>query len=149
MLAYAGVLHLPRWGRLYLAVLLTPSTPNRQNRNQVRWNTCAGIHRSTPPSEVGQTLFLIVSLLLPLRTGRIEIKCAGTPALAYARVLHLPRWGRLYLAVLFTPSTPHRQNRNQVRWNTCAGIRGSTPPSEVGQTLFSCSLYSFHSKQAE
>ena len=28
--------------------------------------------------------------------------------------------GGLELAVLFTPSTPNRQNRNQVRCNTCA-----------------------------
>ena len=39
--------------------------------------------------------------------------------------------GRLDLAVLFTPSTPNRQNRNQVRWNSCAGVRRSTPSSEV------------------
>ena len=37
---------------------------------------------------------------------------------------HVTMWpagitkGRLDLAVLFTPSTPNRQNRNQVRWNT-------------------------------
>ena len=42
-------------GRLDLAVLFTPSTPNRQNRNQVRWNICAGVHRSTPSSAVVQT----------------------------------------------------------------------------------------------
>ena len=42
--------------------------------------------------------------------------------------------GRLDLAVLFTPSTPNRQNRNQVRWNTCAGVRRSTPSSKVVQT---------------
>ena len=35
------------WGRLDLAVLFTPSTPNRQNRNQVRCNICAGVRRST------------------------------------------------------------------------------------------------------
>ena len=40
-------------------------------------------------------------------------------------------WGRLDLAFLFTPSTPNRQNRNQVRWNICAGVRRSTPYSEV------------------
>ena len=40
-------------------------------------------------------------------------------------------WGRLDLAVLFTPSTPNRQNRNQVRWNICAGVRRSTPSPEV------------------
>ena len=45
----------------------------------------------------------------------------------------LPR-GRLDLAVLFTPSTPNRQNRNQVRWNICAGLRRSTPSFEVVQT---------------
>ena len=42
--------------------------------------------------------------------------------------------GRLDLAVLFTPSTPIRQNRNQVRWNTCAGVRRTTPSSEVVKT---------------
>ena len=42
--------------------------------------------------------------------------------------------GRLDLAVLFTPSTPNRQNRNQVRWNICAGLRRSTPSFEVVQT---------------
>ena len=40
------------WGRLDLAVLFIPSTPNRQNRNEVRWNTCSGVHRSTPSSKV-------------------------------------------------------------------------------------------------
>ena len=39
--------------------------------------------------------------------------------------------GRLDLAVLFTPSTPNRQNRNQVRCYICAGVRQSTPSSEV------------------
>ena len=39
--------------------------------------------------------------------------------------------GRLDLAVLFTPSTPNKQNRNQVSWNICAGVRQSTPSSEV------------------
>ena len=39
--------------------------------------------------------------------------------------------GRLDLAVPFTPSTPNRQNRNQVCWNICAGVRRSTPYSEV------------------
>ena len=39
-------------GRLDLAVLFTPFTPNRQNRNQVCWNICAGVCRSTPYSEV-------------------------------------------------------------------------------------------------
>ena len=42
---------------------------------------------------------------------------------------------RLDLAVLLTPSTQKRhsltKNRNQVRWYTCAGVRGSTPSSEV------------------
>ena len=46
---------LVAWGRLDLAVLFTPSTPYRQNRNQVHWNICAGVHRSTPSSEVVQT----------------------------------------------------------------------------------------------
>ena len=43
---------------------------------------------------------------------------------------HLNR-GRLDLAVPITPSAPNRQNRNQVCWNICAGVRWSTPYSEV------------------
>ena len=50
-------------------------------------------------------------------------------------------WGRLDLAVLFTPSTPNRQNRNQVRWNICAGVRWSTPSFEVVQTEQSRDLF--------
>ena len=49
--------------------------------------------------------------------------------------------GRLDLAVLFTPSTPNRQNRNQVRWNLCAGVRRSTPSFEVVQTEQSRDLF--------
>ena len=52
-----------------------------------------------------------------------------------------PSWGRLDLAVLFTPSTPNRQNRNQVCWNICAGVRRSTPSSEVVQTEQSRDLF--------
>ena len=47
----------------------------------------------------------------------------------------------LDLAVLFTPSTPNRQNRNQVRWNICAGVRQSTPSFEVVQTDQSRDLF--------
>ena len=50
-------------------------------------------------------------------------------------------WGRLDLAVLFTPSTPNRQNRNQVHWNICAGVRRSTPSTEVVQTEQSRDLF--------
>ena len=50
-------------------------------------------------------------------------------------------WGRLDLAVLFTPSTPNRQNRNQVHWNNCAGVRRSTPSSEVVLTEQSHDLF--------
>ena len=39
--------------------------------------------------------------------------------------------GTLDLAVLFTPFTPNRQNKNQVHRNTCADVRQSTPSSEV------------------
>ena len=53
---------------------------------------------------------------------------------------HIAR-GRLDLAVLFTPSTPNRQNRNQVHWNICAGVRWSTPSSEVVQTEQSRDLF--------
>ena len=73
-------------------------------------------------------------------------------------VLSVPPWkmeysgvrqhrGRLDLAVLFTPSTPNMQNRNQVRWNTCAGVRRSTPSSKVVQTEQSRDL--FQNKMAE
>ena len=68
-------------------------------------------------------LDLAVPLTLLLRTDRIEIL------------------DRLDLAVLFTPSTPNRQNRNQVRWNTCAGARWSTPSSKVVQTERSRDLF--------
>ena len=47
------------------------------------------------------------------------------------RMFTLVSRGRLDLAVLFTPSTPNRQNRNQVRLNTCAGVRQSTSSSDV------------------
>ena len=50
-------------------------------------------------------------------------------------------WGRLDLAVLFTPSTPNGQNKNQVRWNICAGVRQSTPSFEVVQTEQSRDLF--------
>ena len=49
--------------------------------------------------------------------------------------------GRLDLALLFTPSTPNRQNRNQVHWNTCAGVRQNTLSSKVVQTEQSCDLF--------
>ena len=42
--------------------------------------------------------------------------------------------GGLDLAVPFTPSTPNLQNRNQMSWNICAGVRRSTPSSEVVKT---------------
>ena len=50
-----GVCNKHTWGRLDLAVPFTPSTPNRRDRNQVRWNICAGVRRSTPSYEVVQT----------------------------------------------------------------------------------------------
>ena len=46
-------------------------------------------------------------------------------------VIILKNWGRHDLAVPFTPSTLNSQNRNQVCWNICAGVRRSTPYSEV------------------
>ena len=49
--------------------------------------------------------------------------------------------GRLDLAVLFTPSTPNKQNRNQVLWNICAGVRRSTPSFVVVQTEQSRDLF--------
>ena len=42
----------------------------------------------------GADLIKLFPLLLPLRTGRTEIKCAGTSVLAYAGVLRIPRWCR-------------------------------------------------------
>ena len=45
------------------------------------------------------------------------------------------------MTVLFTPSTPNRQNRNQVHWNICAGVRRSTPSSKVVQTEQSRDLF--------
>ena len=54
---------------------------------------------------------------------------------------HKKTRGRLDLAVLFTPSTPNRQNRNQVRWNICAGVRRSTPSFVVVQTEQSRDLF--------
>ena len=65
----------------------------------------------------------------------------------YLRVPFGLNWGRLDLAVLFTPSTPYRYNRNQVHWNTCAGVRRSTPSSKVVQTEQSRDL--FQNKMAE
>ena len=65
-----------------------------------------------------------------------EVSTWGGLDLAIFRVLgvrqnsHINK-DRLDLAVLFTPSTPNRQNRNQVRWNICAGVRLSTPSFKV------------------
>ena len=59
----------------------------------------------------------------------------------WSNCVHLFSRGRLDLAVLFTPSTPNRQNRNQVHWNICAGVRRSTPSSEVVQTEQSRDLF--------
>ena len=46
-------------------------------------------------------------------------------------VIVINSMGTLDLAVLFTPFTPNRQNKNQVHRNTCADVRQSTPSSEV------------------
>ena len=65
------------------------------------------------------------------KTEKISQYCVGSAPPFYfgtghVTVLSAPPWkmeysgGRLDLAVLFTPSTPNRQNRNQVHWNTCA-----------------------------
>ena len=51
--------------------------------------------------------------------------------LVYSFLFVVVSRGRLDLAVPFTPSTPYRQNRNQVCWNICAGARRSTPYSQV------------------
>ena len=51
---------------------------------------------------------------------------------------------RLDLAVIFTLN---RQNSNQVRWNTCAGVRRSTQSSKVVQAEQSRDL--FQNKMAE
>ena len=54
-----------------------------------------------------------------MRAARSHFSCAGK----------VNRCG-LDLAVLFTHSTLNRQNRNQVRWNTCPGVRRSTRGGE-------------------
>ena len=45
LLIFCLTLNCSNRGRLDLAVLFIVSTPNRQNRNQVCWNICAGVHR--------------------------------------------------------------------------------------------------------
>ena len=70
----------------------------------------------------------------PLRGGGGGGTCPPGPPLSPALIkssLDKLLICRLDLAVLFTPFTPNRQNRNQVRWNICAGIRRSTPSYEV------------------
>ena len=45
-----------------------------------------------------------------------------------------------FLMQLFsTPSNPNKQNINQVRWNTYAGLRRSAPSSEVDRPHVTCS----------
>ena len=78
-----------------------------------------GVLRRTPAQMFQRTCFLFCLF-------RVE----GVKRTAKSS-LPLETWGRLDLAVLFTPSIPDRQNRNQVRWNICAGVRQSTPYSEV------------------
>ena len=88
-------------------------------------------------SMYGCTLLCVHSSIAIILMGKREL----------VALLNLSSWGRLDLAVLFTPSTPNRQNRNQVRWNTCADVRRSTPSSKVVQTEQSRDL--FQNKMAE
>ena len=79
-----------------------------------------------------------------------HLQCVCRHAKSYPasdRFLYHTTGARLDLAVLFTPSTPDRQNRNQVRWKTCAGVRQSTPSSNMVQTEQSRVL--FQNKMAE
>ena len=71
LLDYSGVLQSAQF---YLFMWLFWHTPSTLK-----------IAKSSPP---------LFSFLLPLRTGRTEIKCAGTSVLVYARVLRLSRWCR-------------------------------------------------------
>ena len=76
--------------------------------------------------------------------GRLDLAVLFTPSTPNRQNRNQVRWniwGRLDLAVLFSPSTPNRQNRNQVRWNTCAGVRRSIPSSKVVQTEQSRDLF--------
>ena len=98
--------HLARicLGRLDLAALFTPSTPNRQNRNQVHWNICAGVRRSTPSSEVVQTeqsrdLFQKRIRIIACRRGNILYR------LIYSGVLQSAQFYLLMWLFLRTPST--------------------------------------------
>ena len=56
-------------------------------------------------------------------------------------------WGGLDLAVLFTSFAPNTQNRNQVHWNSCAGVLRRTQSSET--VLGEQSRHLFQNKMAE
>ena len=79
---------------LDLAVLFTPSTPNRQNRNQVCWNTCSGhtLEYSIFQGFGGLDLAVPFTPFTPNRQNRNQVCwniCAGVLPL-----LRLPRWCR-------------------------------------------------------
>ena len=79
--------------------------------------------------------------IVPLLNSVGRLFCTYTVSIQYTWTTWPSTRGRLDLAVLFTPSTPNRQNRNQVRWNICAGVRRSTPSFEVVQTEQSRDLF--------
>ena len=149
------------WGRLDLAVLFTPSTPNRQNRNQVRWNICAGVRQSTPSFEVVQTeqsrdLFQKRWRIIACMLGIILFR------LIYSGVLQSAQFYLFMWLFWRTPSTLKiaKSNPPLVNMHRCTDSQEHSLLADatrsqkyvlvdLGQTWFSCSLYSFHSEQAE
>ena len=149
------------WGRLDLAVLFTPSTPNRQNRNQVRWNICAGVRQSTPSFEVVQTeqsrdLFQKRWRIIACMRGIILFR------LIYSGVLQSAQFYLFMWLFWRTPSTLKiaKSNPPLVNMHRCTDSQEHSLLADatrsqkyvlvdLGQTWFSCSLYSFHSEQAE
>ena len=92
------------WGRLDLTVLFTPSTPNRQNKNQVRWIISAGVRRSTPSFEVVQTeqsrdLFIKRWRIIACMCGNILNR------LIYSGLLQSAQFNLFMWLFLRTPST--------------------------------------------
>ena len=92
-----------------------PPPPPKKDELENSQSLCIRKYQSTPP---------------PPPPGTAGSSWSCSLVLVKASTLSLSR-GRLDLAVPFTPSTPNRQNRNQVCWNICAGVRRSTPYSEV------------------
>ena len=99
-------------GRLDLAVLFTSSTPNRQNRNQVHWNNCAGVRRSTPSFEVVYVWFrepiccsLFHYLAIPYESGK-----EGKYPILFINVWNVCFWN---VKILFAPF-PDKINKSQL-----------------------------------